>query len=276
MGYTHQGYKKHEKILLEKKLNDCEILRKVKEIRCIMPKIGVRKLKYMLSEEGLYIGRDRLFNLLSLNGLLVKRHYRKKYLSMPGYSSDKYNNLLRDLKIDKINQVWVSDITYIRMSSGFNYLYLVTDYYSRKIVGYCLSENLEAKNCITALKVALKDVKSSKGIIHHSDHGVQYVSKNYIDFLNKKGFKISLTGENHCYDNSVAERVNNTLKHEFGLANVFTSTNILKEACCEGIKIYNNIRPHQSLHYDVPNNVYNSNIVGNLRPEVNYPQSTFV
>lgn len=276
MGYTRQGYKKHENILLEKVLIESEVLRKVKEIRCIMPKIGVRKLKYLLSEENLYIGRDHLFDLLSLNGLLVKRHYRKKYLSIPGNSRDKYDNLLENLEINKVNQVWVCDITYIRMSKGFNFLYLVTDYYSRKVVGHCLSDNLEAKNCITALKVALKGVKSSKGIIHHSDHGAQYVCKDYVNFLNKKGFVISLTGKNHCYDNSVAERVNNTLKHEFGLANVFTSTYILKEACSDGIRIYNEIRPHKSLDYVVPSNVYNSNIVGNLCPQGNYPQSTFV
>jgi len=229
-----------------------------------MPKIGVRKMKSMLSEKGLYIGRDNLFQLLSINGLLVEKKTRKKYLSASSNINRCYNNLLKDLVIDRVDQVWVCDITYIRLLNRFCYLYLVTDYYSRKIVGYCISDNLKAENCLAALKMALKGAKNPKGIIHHSDHGIQYISHTYTDYLLKKGFKISYTGENHCYDNAVAERVNNTLKHEFGLVKVFKSIAIFKEACIDSINIYNNYRPHNALNYNVPENVYNSNIVGNL------------
>lgn len=264
LDYTRQGYRKHEKRLLEKRLNEVEILKEVKQIKCIMPKIGARKMKTMLSEKSLHIGRDHLFQLLSVNGLLVKKKNRKKYLSSSTNINKSYNNLLKNLVINRVDQVWVCDITYIRLLNKFCYLYLVTDYYSRKIVGYCVSDNLKAKNCLVALKMALKGAKNTKEIIHHSDHGVQYISHDYTEYLINKGFKISYTGENHCYDNAVAERVNNTLKHEFGLANVFKSIGIFKEACIDSINIYNNYRPHNALNSNVPENVYNSNIVDNL------------
>lgn len=263
LGYTHQGYKKHEKRLFEKHSEEIEIMKEVLKIKHQMPNIGVRKIKYMLSKEGYEIGRDRLFELLSIHGLLVPTKTRKIYTSASDYINQEYSNLLKDLSITRPNQIWVCDITYIRKELGFNYLYLVTDYYSRKILGYCLSETLESKNCLNALKKAMKNVDSSQGIIHHSDHGTQYVCNSYINFLKENGFRISLTGPNHCYDNAVAERVNNTLKNEFGLGRNFHSHKELEHSCHESVKIYNDVRPHLALNYNVPNDVYGIHIVDN-------------
>jgi len=263
LGYTHQGYKKHEKRLFEKHSEEIEIMREVYSIKHKMPNIGVRKIQYLLMEKGYKVGRDRLFELLSINGLLVRPKKRKKYTSASSYANNRYSNLLEDLKIDRPNKAWVCDITYIRTISGFSYLYLVTDYFSRKTLGYHLSKNLESENCLITLKKALKQVDTSENIIHHSDHGAQYVSNKYLEFLNKKGFRISLTGPNHCYDNAVAERVNNTYKNEFGLGRVFHSDKDLEQACKQAVHIYNNERPHLALYYNVPSEVYKTHIVDN-------------
>jgi putative transposase len=146
------------------------------------------------------------------------------------------------LKITRPNQVWVSDITYIRTVKGFCYLALITDLFSIKIVGYDLSDSLELAGCLRALQKALASAKPATGLTHHSDRGIQYCSKQYVAKLKKKKIQISMTEENHCYENAVAERVNGILKDEFYLDLCFVNTTHAKRATKNEIDIYNNKR----------------------------------
>lgn len=184
---------------------------------------------------------------------------RKKYSARTTNSMHrfyKYNNIIKDLEITKSNQVWVSDITYIRTVNGFCYLALITDMYSRKIVGYDLSNSLELTGCVRALQKALKQAGKRSPQIHHSDRGIQYCSNIYTGVLHKKKIKISMTEENHCYENAVAERVNGILKDEFYLDQTFDSITQAKQATKNAINLYNQVRLHLSLDFKTPNMVY--------------------
>ena len=172
----------------------------------------------------LKIGRDYLFDILREHDMLIRR---KKATCRTTYSHHrfyKYKNLVKDMEVTRPNQVWVSDITYVRTISGFCYLALITDMYSRKIVGYDMSDSLELAGCLRALKKALKAARPATGLVHHSDRGFQYCSNQYVDELKKHGIQISMTEENHCYENAIAERVNGILKDEFYLDQCFYST----------------------------------------------------
>lgn len=220
----------------------------------------MRKLKISLNEDfvkaNLKIGRDTLFNVLRRHRLLT---LRKKYSARTTNSYHrfyKYNNIIKDVEVTKPNQVWASDITYIRTVKGFCYLALITDMYSRKIVGYDLSDSLELKGCVRALNKAIYQAKNIKGLIHHSDRGIQYCSNVYTQILKRKKIDISMTEENHCYENALAERVNGILKDEFYLDQVFNNVQHAKRAAKNAIKLYNEIRLHLSLDYKTPNMVY--------------------
>ena len=154
------------------------------------------------------------------------------------------------------NQVWVSDITYIRTINGFCYLALVTDMFSRKIVGYDISDSLELAGCLRALKLALRTARPAAGLVHHSDRGIQYCSNLYVNELKKRNIRISMTEENHCYENAIADRVNGTLKDEFYLDQTFFSKKAASLATDNAISIYNNKRLHVSLGYKTPNMVF--------------------
>jgi len=169
-----------------------------------------------------------------------------------------YNNLVKDMQVTAPNQVWVSDITYIRTVNGFCYLALITDMYSRKIVGYDISDSLELAGCLRALKLALKAARPAVGLVHHSDRGIQYCSNAYVNELKKRHIKISMTEENHCYENAIAERVNGILKDEFYLDQCFFDTAHASVATRNAIDIYNHKRLHLSLGYKTPNRVFNN------------------
>lgn len=160
------------------------------------------------------------------------------------------------MEITRPNQVWVSDITYIRTVKGFCYLALITDLYSRKIIGYDLSDSLELSGCVRALKKALYHAKNVNGLIHHSDRGIQYCSNQYTQILKRKNIGISMTEDNHCYENAIAERVNGILKDEFYLDQTFDNVAHAKRATKSAINLYNQIRLHVSLDYKTPNMVY--------------------
>jgi transposase InsO family protein len=220
----------------------------------------VRKLKISLDDEftkaNLRVGRDTLFNVLRQHNMLT---LRKKYSAKTTNSYHrfyKYNNIIKDMEVTRPNQVWVSDITYIRTVKGFCYLALVTDMCSRKIVGYDLSDSLELSGCVRALNKAIYQAKNIKHLIHHSDRGIQYCSNVYTQILKRKKINISMTEENHCYENALAERVNGILKDEFYLDQVFTDTAHAKRAAKNAINLYNEIRLHLSLDYKTPNMVY--------------------
>lgn len=185
--------------------------------------------------------------------------HRKKYSSRTTNSLHrfyKYKNIIKDVEITRPNQVWVSDITYIRTVKGFCYLALITDMYSRKIIGYDISNSLELKGCERALNKALYIAKDTTELIHHSDRGIQYCSNVYTQILKRNNIKISMTEENHCYENAVAERVNGILKDEFYLDQTFDSLQHAKKATKNAINLYNEIRLHLSLDFKTPDMVY--------------------
>jgi putative transposase len=208
------------------------------------------------SEEPLQIGRDHLNDLLRSYHMLVKCKRRYKACTDFRHRLRIYPNLLGNLSVTGINQVLVTDITYIRTYQGFAYLYLVTDYYSRKILGYHVSDNLKVGSAITALKHAVCRIPSTEGLIHHSDHGIQYCSDEYQSLLQSKGMIPSMTGRNRCFDNAVAERVNGILKHELGMDMMFTDLIVAGQAAKDAVRIYNQERLHLSLNYRTPASVY--------------------
>ena len=218
----------------------------------------MKSLKRDFEKQHLKVGRDTLFNVLRKNQMLT---LRKKYSCRTTNSYHrfyKYNNIIKDVEINRPNQVWVSDITYIRTVKGFCYLALITDMYSRKIVGYDLSDSLELGGCVRALNKAVYQAKNIKGLIHHSDRGIQYCSNIYTQMLKRKKIDISMTEENHCYENAMAERVNGILKDEFYLDQTFTDVDHAKRATKNAINLYNKIRLHLSLDFKTPNMVYNN------------------
>ncbi len=220
----------------------------------------MRKLIKSLDNEfikaNIKVGRDTLFNVLRKHNMLT---LRKKYSSKTTNSLHrfyKYKNIIKDVEVTRPNHVWVSDITYIRTLKGFCYLALITDMYSRKIVGYDLSDSLELKGCVRALNKALYQAKNTENLIHHSDRGIQYCSNLYTQILKRNRIDISMTQENHCYENAMAERVNGILKDEFYLDQTFTDVAHAKRATKNAINLYNQIRLHLSLDFKTPNMVY--------------------
>jgi len=254
------AYYKYQKRFVIKKQVEQNVVELVRKSRRILPREGTRKLMKSLhkdfQKQHLKIGRDQLFRILRENRLLVRR---KKYSSRTTDSYHrfyKYNNTIKHLKINRPNQVWASDITYIRTINGFCYLALITDMHSRKIVGYDLSDSLELNGCVRALNKAIYNAKNIKNLIRHSDRGIQYCSNVYTQILKRKKIEISMTEENHCYENAMAERVNGILKDEFYLDQTFTSVIHAKKATKNAVKLYNSKRLHLSLDYKTPNYVH--------------------
>jgi len=238
------------------------VLFRVSQLRRRHRYAGVRKLQKMLADPAyglpLKIGRDRLLKLLREHDQLSELRKRCKHASTGNSTFPDHPNLLSEIQVSRINQVWVSDITYVRLAGGkFCYLFLVRDYYSRKILGFALTATLSAAGALAALIMAIKTAKPEPGLIHHSDHGIQYCCKEYTDLLAKFNFKVSLTSEQHCYDNAVAERINGILKQEFGLGSLLPNLETALKLLNDGIKIYNNERLHASLGYKTPDYVYN-------------------
>lgn len=255
-GYSSQAYYKRRDASYQVVLMESIILERVKEIRSRQVKIGGRKLynelKPLLIEMGFKFGRDRFFDFLRRYGLLIRR--KKKYVKTTNsrHYFHKYSNLIKEMEITKPNQVYVSDITYIRTLEGFCYLSLITDARSRKIIGYNLSRSLGIEGCMSALKMALRQIPVGATPIHHSDRGIQYCSYDYTDLLKKNGIQISMTEQDHVYENALAERVNGILKDEFMLGETLRSYKVAKQLVKESIGIYNDERPHLSLDYDKP------------------------
>jgi transposase InsO family protein len=242
----------------------------VKEIRKEMPRLGGRKLFFLLNiplmEHGIDIGRDKFFSILEAFGLLVR--IRKKRLPITTDSNHpfyKYPNLIKHMELLRPNQLWVSDITYISLINKFCYLSLITDAYSHKIVGYCLWENLRRDGTIKALKMATNGIldRGSSSLIHHSDRGLQYCSKDYIDLLTLDSISISMTENGDPYENAIAERVNGILKGEFALNLSYKSYELAQEAVVKGINTYNLMRPHASCDYLTPDEAHK--ITGKLK-----------
>jgi len=253
---VYQSQIRHEKRV--------EILSQIKplvlSIRRDMPRIGTRKLYYLLKEEfvrlNIKIGRDALFNYLRSEYLLVKpkRSYTKTTNSK--HWLRKHPNLLKEIKPKRPGHIFVSDITYIKSRERTHYLSLVTDAYSRKIMGYKLSDDMSAENVVKAFKMAVKHKKTNQNLIHHSDRGLQYCSAIYQQALKENNTRPSMTDGYDCYQNALAERINGILKQEF-LIYKCNNGKELEQLIKESVDTYNNKRPHLSLMMKTPNFIHN-------------------
>jgi putative transposase len=257
---SRQNYYKQRKIRSRKTIEEDLIISLVRQQRHLQPKLGCRKLLYLIDKEldeaGVSIGRDRFFRLLFRYKLLIekRRCYHKTTDSRHGF--EVYSNLLKDMVLTGCNQAFVSDITYIRTDEGFIYLCLVMDAYSRAIVGYDCSDSLESQGALRALSRAVRHLPENSNLIHHSDRGIQYCCRDYVDKLKSKGIGISMTEENHCYENGKAERLNGILKYEYGLGQCFLSKSDAYSSVRQAIELYNYRRPHQALGYRCPMDIY--------------------
>ena len=241
-----------------------QVVALVKEKRMIQPKIGGRKLYFMLKEplKSLSIGRDRFFDILRANHLLIapKRSYNVTTNSHHRFR--KHQNMILDYQITKPNQVWVADITYIGNRKNPSYLSLITDAYSKKIVGHHVADNLNTQSSLIALRKALKNKKVNlESLIHHSDRGLQYCSNEYQKLLEKHHINCSMTQNSDPYENAVAERINGILKQEFDIDKYDVETKVRRQIVDESIEIYNEIRPHFSNHYLTPNQMHEQSVL---------------
>lgn len=254
LGLTRQAHYQHQKRQKQKAEKEDKTLTQVRLIRQKHPKMGTRKLHSELALKGFQVGRDTLFALLAKHHMLIEPP-RGPRTTFSGRI--RYPNLLEGVKVTQPDQVWVTDITYIRSEEGFLYLALITDLFSRKIVGYDLSKSLSADGAIRALQMALAQTKRSlKGLIHHSDHGIQYTCHDYQDILAQHHIHCSMGEVGNCYDNAVAERVNGILKIEYLLDTLFISLAQCQKAVRQTVWLYNYERPHYSLGYLKPQQVY--------------------
>lgn len=255
------AYYKFKRRYIVRQQIESQVIKLVEKERKEQPRIGTRKLHEVLQPvlklSEIKLGRDGLFRILRKHKMLVRRKKASCKTTNSYHHFHRYTNLVKDMEVTAPNQVWVSDITYIRTVKGFCYLALITDMYSRKIVGYDISDTLELTGCLRALQKALRHARSTAGLVHHSDRGIQYCSHQYVNELTKRKIKISMTEENHCYENAIAERVNGILKDEFYLDQCFFSTDHASKATKSAIEIYNNKRLHLSLNYKTPNMVFN-------------------
>lgn len=239
------------------------IVELVQDIRQRHPRMGGRKLHYELQAPMAALditrGRDAFFELLGAHNLLVPTKRSRQRTTRSGLW--RCPNLLTDLKVTAVNQVWVGDITYITTEQGFLYLALLTDAFSRFIVGFDLSASLAVEGCQRALEMASRQAPGTAlpGLIHHSDHGVQYSSWPYRERLQSLGMLSSMGEVGNCYENPLAERMNGILKCEYGLDDLFVNDKVAQRATQESIWLYNYERPHMSLNYRKPAEIYFGN-----------------
>lgn len=257
LGFSRQAYYQYQKQLVKSKLEEDLIIGQVLAHRILQPRIGGDKLHEMLKpfleEHGMKMGRDLLLDLLRENHLLLARRKRKYPATTDSnHWMKKYPNLIKDIILSRADELWVSDITYIRRyNSDFAYLSLVTDAYSRKVVGYCLHPDLTAEGPVNALKMALRGRTGNEPLIHHSDRGSQYCSDHYVSLLNNNNISISMTESGNPKDNAIAERVNGIFKQEL-LEASYPNIKQGKHAVTIAIDIYNRLRPHHSLDMMTP------------------------
>jgi transposase InsO family protein len=261
-GIDRQVYYRRIKRRIIKQDKAALVVQMVLEIRTQMPRIGSRKLYYLLNQDlkKLRIGRDKFIDILRANYLLIvpKRSYHVTTNSHHRFR--KYKNQLLDMQITKPEQVWVSDITYIGKREKPCYLSLITDAYSKKIVGYNVSDNLNTESSLVALKLAIKERKNKEtNLIHHSDRGLQYCSNEYQNELSKHKISPSMTQNSDPYENAVAERINGILKQEFNIDKYNQDLPIMKQIIKETVEIYNEKRPHLSNHMLTPNQMHQQN-----------------
>ena len=247
-GYTRQAYYKSLRRNDAGIVDDCRILIHVDDIRASMPRLGTRKLQHLLRERGVEVSRDRL---------LICRRKKPTITTDSKHWMRKYPNLIRGFSFQNPNQLWVSDITYVPIEDSYGYLSLVTDAYSRKVVGYCLCRELTAEGPLAALRMALAGLPDDhRGLIHHSDRGTQYCCKDYVALLKAHNIRISMTENGDPDENALAERVNGILKDEWLNPEQFHSLDQTKDRIDQVVRIYNELRPHLSCGMKTPQQVH--------------------
>jgi putative transposase len=255
-GYSRQAYYKKRRYKEKCQLQGGLIIERVMDYRKVQPRLGTCKLLWLmkpfLKQHEISIGRDSMYDLLRFHSLLIV----KKKRSTPKTTDSKHwmkkhPNLIQHLTPVMAGGLWVSDITYIELCLGHSYLSLVTDAYSRKIVGFHVSEQLTAAGPVAALEMAIRACGDTEGLIHHSDRGSQYCSNDYVEILQKNKISISMTQSGDPRDNAIAERVNGILKTEL-LEAVYPDAARAGVAVARSVNIYNYVRPHRSLDMLTP------------------------
>lgn len=236
------------------------ILELVRAVRRRHPQMGVRKLHHELNVQliglGINRGRDALFTLLKAHNMLVRTKPNRRRTTHAGLW--RCSNLLQDTQISYVHQAWVGDITYLATETGFVYLALLTDAFSRFIVGFDVSTSLALEGCLRALNHAIDSCSQQhlSGLIHHTDHGVQYSSWPYRERLQTLRIRSSMGQVGNCYDNALAERMNGILKCEYGLSDLFVNTEHAILAVQQAVYLYNFERPHLALAYAKPADIF--------------------
>jgi len=231
----------------------------VRNKRILMPRIGTRKLYHMLKTELslLNVGRDKLFRILKANHMLIKPKRSYHITTDSHHRFRKHKNIVSHVEINRPEQIWVSDITYVGTRTNPSYLALITDAYSKKIVGYNVSNSLAVEGTLQALEMAVTKRKHTKEpLIHHSDRGLQYCSNEYQKLLKSNNIKASMTEKYDPYENAIAERINGILKQEFNINRNIINLNIKRKLIKDAIEVYNNVRPHLSNHMLTPNKMH--------------------
>ncbi len=260
VGMSRQNYYAARRLRRRRQIDEALIVELVKRERQMQPRLGGRKLLHLLrsdfDEAAIEIGRDRFFEVLAESDLLVVPKPGAPRTTNSRHSLPVFGNLLAGKVLCASNEAWVSDLTYIRTDEGFLYGALITDAYSRKIVGAHIGDSLEAEGCLLALDQALRALPADKHPIHHSDRGCQYCCHEYVERLQVRGLPVSMTQVMHCYENAQAERVNGILKQEYELDRKFLTKAQARAAFEQAVWLYNHRRPHLRLNYRFPADVH--------------------
>lgn len=256
VGISRQGYYRGRRARQRRARDSEQILEAVREERRYQPRVGARKLQWLLRQDGVAIGRDSLLRILGENDLLVAPKKKAARTTYYDESLPVYRNLLYELEPTRPHQVWVGDVTFVSTDEGFVYLALLTDLWSRRIVGWHAGDTNAAADSLKALEIALAQLPTDRWPIHHTDRGSQYCSHEYVAVLQARGLPVSMTEQNHCYENCYAERVNGILKDEFNLDRQFRTRAQASHAIAQAIQTYNARRPHTSLQLRTPNQVH--------------------
>jgi transposase InsO family protein len=259
LGYTPQAYHKKTKQHFIKEVNEQIIIQQVHAVRKEQPRCGTRKLLIMLQpffvQHNIAMGRDAFFDLLSKNKMLVRKTKRSVHTTNSKHHFRRYPNLAKDFTPLKAHELWVSDITYIPLKDRFAYLFLITDAYSRKIVGHHVSDDMKVSSAVVALKKALDQKPVETIVLHHSDRGIQYCSNEYVALLQQHHALISMTQSGDPLENAIAERVNGILKTEL-ISSSYPDIDKAALSIARAVIIYNFKRRHSSLNYQIPNDVH--------------------
>ncbi len=260
VGMSRQSFYKARRQRKRREVDADLVEQLVRAERAVQPRLGGRKLHHLckqaMAAADVRLGRDRFFEVLADRDLLLAPLPKRPRTTDSRHCLPVFTNLVKDLGLERPNQAWAGDITYVRTEEGFLYVSLLTDLYSRKIVGFHAGDTLETEGCLKSLEMALDQLPAGQAVFHHSDRGCQYCSHLYVEKAQGRGLTISMTEENHCYENATAERVNGILKQEYWLGSCFRTKAQALAAVAEAVRLYNTRRPHQALKYKTPEEIH--------------------